>query len=122
MRMPRVAMIMAAALAISGVASTQAVAPAISDVATTNTSWWRLALAAPAISPDFALVSKHVCERGSTFVSPQLKRYFPSDCSKRMTASWEFSGHRKKKEAKGLGRIRARRLAEERMIEAADDD
>ncbi|KAH8088673.1 hypothetical protein JL720_6624 [Aureococcus anophagefferens] len=32
-----------------------------------NTSWWRLALAAPAISPDFALVSKHVCERGSIY-------------------------------------------------------
>ena len=84
----------------------------------TDASWWRLALAAPAISPDFALVSKHVCERGSTFVLPQLKRYFPSNCSKRMTASWEFFGHHKKTKAKGLGRIRARRLPEERMIEA----
>ena len=83
----------------------------------TNASWWRLALAAPAISPDFALVSKHVCERGSTFVISQLKRYFPSDC-KGMTASWEFFGHHKKTKAKGLGRIRARRLPEERMIEA----
>ena len=44
-----------------------------------NTSWWRLALAAPAISPDFALVSKHVCERGSTFVPPNplFAKYFP---------------------------------------------
>ena len=61
--MREVAMIMAAALAIFGVASTQAVAPAISGVATTNTSWWRLALAAPAISPDFALLSKQPLAR-----------------------------------------------------------
>merc|ERR1712091_612911 len=53
-------MIMAAALAISGVAATK--------------------LAAPAISPDFALVSKHVCERGSTFVTSKELTYFPSDC------------------------------------------
>ncbi|KAH8092289.1 sulfotransferase family [Aureococcus anophagefferens] len=56
--MRRLAMIMAAALAISGVETTKAAAPAISRVATTNTSWWRLALAAPAIAPDFALLSK----------------------------------------------------------------
>jgi len=61
-------MIMAAALAISGVAATKAAAPAISGVATMNTSWWHFALAAPAIVPDFALLSKHVCERGSTFI------------------------------------------------------
>ena len=80
MRRATVAMIMAAALAISGVAATKAAAPAISGVATMNTSWWRLALAAPAISPDFALVSKHVCERGSTFVTSKELTYFPSDC------------------------------------------
>ncbi|KAK7253679.1 hypothetical protein SO694_00002267 [Aureococcus anophagefferens] len=73
-------MIMAAALAISGVAATKAAAPAISGVATMNTSWWRLALAAPAIVPDFALLSKHVCERGSTFVTSKELTYFPSDC------------------------------------------
>ncbi|KAH8048756.1 hypothetical protein JL721_11843 [Aureococcus anophagefferens] len=49
-----------------------------------NTSWWRLALAAPAISPDFALVSKHVCERGSTFAPSDLNHYFPSKCRKKI--------------------------------------
>ncbi|KAH8053494.1 hypothetical protein JL720_14703 [Aureococcus anophagefferens] len=46
-----------------------------------NTSWWRLALAAPAISPDFALVSKHVCERGSIycFVAPPFDEWFGFD-------------------------------------------
>ena len=89
-----------------------------------NTSWWRLALAAPAISPDFALVSKHVCERGSIF-GRELKVYFPSDCGAHMISSRNFHGHQNKKKAKGLGRIRARRLPEERMIEGRrprDDD
>ena len=74
-----------------------------------NTSWWRLALAAPAISPDFALVSKHVCERGSIYVR-ELNPYFPSDCS--MMSLRKFHGHSNTK-AKGLGRILARRLPED---------
>ncbi|KAK7241990.1 hypothetical protein SO694_0001829 [Aureococcus anophagefferens] len=80
----RVAMIMAAALAISGVASTQAVGPAISGVATTNTSWWRLALAAPAISPDFALLSKHVCKREPIYMYERFWPYFPTDCVRKV--------------------------------------
>ncbi|KAH8057160.1 hypothetical protein JL722_6801 [Aureococcus anophagefferens] len=81
MRETRLAMIMAAALAISGVETTKAAAPAISRVATTNTSWWRLALAAPAIAPDFALLSKRVCKRKSTFIGKNMRPYFPTDCA-----------------------------------------
>ena len=81
MRETRLVMIMAAALAISGVETTKAAAPAISRVATTNTSWWRLALAAPAIAPDFALLSKRVCKRKSTFISKNMRPYFPTDCA-----------------------------------------
>ena len=73
-------MIMATALAISGTAATKAAAPAISGVATMNTSWWRLALAAPAIVPDFALLSKHVCEREPIRIYKRYKPYFPTDC------------------------------------------
>ena len=79
--MRELAMIMAAALAISGVETTKAAAPAISRVATTNTSWWRLALAAPAIAPDFALLSKRVCKRKSTFIGKIMRPYFPTDCA-----------------------------------------
>ena len=89
-------MIMAAALAISGTAATKAAAPAISGVATMNTSWWRLALAAPAIVPDFALLSKHVCERNSTFIGKYMRPYFPTDCVgvvDEPVSGWDGLGH-----------------------------
>ena len=101
-------MIMAAALAISGVETTKAAAPAISGVATMNMSWWRLALAAPVISPDFTLVSKHVCERGSTFAHSEIKNYFPSDCSERLNSLEQFHQIYTKKlncEPSGLGHV-----------------
>ena len=94
--MRELAMIMAAALAISGVETTKAAAPAISRVATTNTSWWRLALAAPAIAPDFALLSKRVCKRKSTFIGKIMRPYFPTDCAiltKEAPAGGDGLGH-----------------------------
>ena len=79
------------AIAFAAAAAAARVAPDTSNTRdASNTSWWRLALAAPVISPDFTLVSKHVCERGSTFAHSEIKNYFPSDCGERIMSFKNF--------------------------------
>ena len=94
------------AIAFAAAAAAARGAPDARDVS--NTSWWRLALAAPVISPDFTLVSKHVCERGSTFAHSEIKNYFPSDCSERINSLAQFHQIYTKKlncEPSGLGHV-----------------
>jgi hypothetical protein len=72
----------------------------------TNTSWWKLALSAPAVVPDFALVARHVCdmppwaddvalvdERARTNRDIDLLRgnwrYFPAGCRSRGGPAWD---------------------------------
>ena len=75
-----------------------------------NTSWWRLALAAPAIVPEFALVSRHVCDMPARDdvrrVNPCLNLLaaelplFPAACRRR--GADVFWGGRKRERDKGI--------------------
>ncbi|KAH8054677.1 hypothetical protein JL722_8618 [Aureococcus anophagefferens] len=75
-----------------------------------NTSWWRLALTAPAIVPEFALVSKHVCDMPARDdvrrVNPCLNLLaaelplFPAACRRR--GADVFWGGRKRERDKGI--------------------
>ena len=76
----------------------------------TNTSWWRLALTAPAIVPEFALVSRHVCDMPARDdvrrVNPCLNLLaaelpvFPAACRRR--GADVFWGGRKRERDKGI--------------------
>ena len=100
--------------------STSSTLTRASGRAMTNTSWWKLALSAPAVVPDFALVARHVCdmppwaddvalvdERARTNRDIDLLRgnwrYFPAGCRSRGGPAWDGHGEDPNKAMDGLG-------------------
>ncbi|KAK7236178.1 hypothetical protein SO694_00060142 [Aureococcus anophagefferens] len=104
----------------SSISSTSSTLTRASGRAMTNTSWWKLALSAPAAVPDFALVARHVCdmpawaddvalvdERARTNRDIDLLRgnwrYFPAGCRSRGGPAWDGHGEDPNKAMDGLG-------------------
>ena len=100
--------------------STSSTLTRASGRAMTNTSWWKFALSAPAVVPDFALVARHVCdmptwaddvalvdERARTNRDIDLLRgnwrYFPAGCRSRGGPAWDGHGEDPNKAMDGLG-------------------
>ncbi|KAH8051443.1 hypothetical protein JL720_15157 [Aureococcus anophagefferens] len=104
----------------SSISSTSSTLTRASGRAMTNTSWWKLALSAPAVVPDLALVARHVCdmpawaddvalvdERARTNRDIDLLRgnwrYFPAGCRSRGGPAWDGHGEDPNKAMDGLG-------------------
>ncbi|KAH8061163.1 hypothetical protein JL722_4464 [Aureococcus anophagefferens] len=62
---------------------------ATTNVSRTDTSWWRRALAAPALVPDFDIIAKHVCGMPALVESPDtIHRAQP--CQDLLGESWPY--------------------------------
>ena len=62
---------------------------ATTNVSRTDTSWWRRALAAPALVPDFDIIAKHVCGMPALVERPDtIHRAQP--CQDLLGESWPY--------------------------------